>query len=132
AAGVVGKLYIGGDGLARGYLRRPELTAEKFVPHPFAENGSRLYCTGDLARYRSDGNIEFLGRVDEQVKMRGFRIELGEIESVLRASEGVNEAVVILEESQGEKRLIGYLVAEAGAALRVDRLRAQLREQLPE
>ena len=133
AAGVVGELYIGGDGLARGYLQRPELTAEKFVPHPFAERGgARLYRTGDLARYRLDGNIEFLGRVDQQVKVRGFRIELGEIESVLRATEGVNEAVVILEEGKGEKRLIGYVVAEAGAALRVERLRAQLREQLPE
>ena len=132
AVGVVGELYIGGDGLARGYLRRPELTAEKFVPHPFAADGARLYRTGDLGRYLSDGNIEFLGRMDEQVKVRGYRIELGEIESVLRASEGVKEAVVVIEEAHGEKRLIGYVVAEAGVALQPDRLRAQLREQLPE
>ena len=130
--GVVGELYIGGAGLARGYLRRPELTAEKFVPHPFAEDGARLYRTGDLARYMPDGNIDFLGRVDEQVKIRGYRIELGEIESVLRTSEDVKDAVVVVEENAGEKRLIGYVVAEAGVALQAERLRAQLREQLPD
>jgi thioesterase domain-containing protein/acyl carrier protein len=102
------------------------------VPHPFAEDGARLYRTGDLGRYRSDGELEFLGRVDEQVKVRGYRIELGEIESVLRASEGVKNAVVVVEESAGEKRLIGYLVAEAGVTLQAERLREQLRKQLPE
>ncbi|HEY0762325.1 MAG TPA: amino acid adenylation domain-containing protein [Pyrinomonadaceae bacterium] len=133
AVGVVGEIYIGGVGVARGYLRRPELTAEKFVPHPFAAvGGERLYRTGDLGRYGSDGELEFLGRLDEQVKVRGYRIELGEIESVLRASEGVQEAVVIVEEREGEKRLVGYVVPEAGAGLLVERMRAQLREQLPE
>jgi amino acid adenylation domain-containing protein len=133
AVGVVGELYIGGEGLARGYLRRPELTAQKFVPHPFAENeGARLYRTGDLARYRSDGELEFLGRLDEQVKVRGYRIELGEIESVLRECEGVKEAVVVVEDADAEKRLIGYVVAETGVDLRVEQMRAQLREQLPE
>jgi amino acid adenylation domain-containing protein len=133
AVGVVGELYIGGEGLARGYLRRPELTAEKFAPHPFSETGgARLYRTGDLGRYRRDGELEFLGRVDEQVKVRGYRIELGEIESVLRVCESVKEAVVVVEENQGEKRLIGYVVAAPGVALRADQLREQLREQLPE
>ena len=133
AIGVVGELYIGGEGLARGYLRRPELTAQKFVPHPFAnDGGARLYRTGDLARYRSDGELEFLGRLDEQVKVRGYRIELGEIESVLRECAGVKEAVVVVEDGEGEKRLIGYVVAEPEVELRVEQMRAQLREQLPE
>jgi len=132
-AGVADELYIGGEGLARGYLRRPELTAQRFVPHPFAEDGgARLYRTGDLARYRSDGELEFLGRLDEQVKVRGYRIELGEIESVLRECEGVKEAVVVVEDAEAEKRLIGYVVAEPEVELRVEQMRAQLREQLPE
>ena len=94
--GVPGELYIGGAGLARGYLNRPELTEEKFIGHPFsADPAARLYKTGDLARYRSDGNIEYLGRLDHQVKLRGFRIELGEIESVLRQHPGVRESVAV-------------------------------------
>src|SRR5262249_11106641 len=94
--GVHGELYIGGDGLAQGYLNRPELTAERFVVNPFSDQaGSRLYRTGDLARYRADGNIEFLGRLDSQVKIRGYRIELGEIETVLNQHPSVKETVVV-------------------------------------
>jgi amino acid adenylation domain-containing protein len=129
-AGVAGELYIGGDGLARGYLNRPELTAERFVPHPFGdEPGARLYKSGDLARYRSDGLIEYLGRGDQQVKLRGYRIELGEIEVVLSALAGIREAVVVVrEEAAGQRQLVAYVT---GAADR-DELERQLRQQLPE
>ena len=112
--GVTGELYIGGDGLARDYLRRPELTAEKFVPHPYsAEPGARLYRTGDLVRYLSDGNIEFLKRMDQQVKIRGFRIELGEIEAALQDHPAVRESVVIAhEETPGDRQLVAYVVRD--------------------
>ncbi|BCL39536.1 non-ribosomal peptide synthetase [Nostoc sp. MS1] len=107
--GVPGELYIGGDGLAKEYLNRHELTQEKFVPHPF--NNSKLYKTGDKVRYLSDGNIQFLGRIDNQVKIRGFRIELEEIEAVLSQHPLVQESVVVVrEDSPGSKRLVGYLV----------------------
>ncbi|HYT32700.1 MAG TPA: amino acid adenylation domain-containing protein, partial [Thermoanaerobaculia bacterium] len=131
--GVAGELYIGGAGLARGYFRRPELTLEKFIPSPFAqEPGDRLYRTGDLARYLPDGNIEYLGRIDQQVKIRGFRIELGEIEAVLSQHPGVREAVVIAREDQpGTKSLAAYLIA-AEQAPTLEGLRGFLKEKLPD
>ena len=133
--GVAGELYIGGDGLARGYLNRPELTAERFIPNPFStEAGARLYKSGDLARYRADGNIEYIGRIDDQVKMRGFRIELGEIEAVLNQHAAVRDAVVLVREDEpGDKRLVAYVVAARNEAAPTDsELRSFLKEKLPE
>jgi amino acid adenylation domain-containing protein len=131
--GVAGEFYIGGEGLARGYLNRPELTAERFIPNPFStELGARLYRTGDVVRYLSDGNIEFLGRQDTQVKVRGYRIELGEIEAVLLAHASVREAVVVArEEAAGDKRLVGYLVSEE-ESITGNELRSYLKERIPE
>lgn len=130
--GVVGELYITGEGLARGYWGRPELTLERFVPDSFSGGlGGRLYRTGDLGRYLADGDIEFLGRVDNQVKVRGYRIELEEIESVLMEHPGVREGVVVArEDSPGEKWLVGYMTGEEG--LSGDALRGFLRGKLPE
>jgi amino acid adenylation domain-containing protein len=132
--GVPGELYVGGNGVARGYLNRPELTAERFIPDPFShEPGARLYKTGDLARYLSDGTLEFLGRLDHQVKIRGFRIELGEIEAVLSQHSEVRETVVVArEDSLGDKRLAAYIVAKPGQAPAITSLRSLLKEQLPE
>jgi amino acid adenylation domain-containing protein len=132
--GVTGELYAGGDGLARAYVNRPELTAERFIPHPFsAEPGQRLYRTGDLARYRPDGTLEFLGRRDGQVKVRGFRIELGEVEAALTRHEGVGECVVVARAEEGDKHLVGYVVAAAGAHAPSDgALRVHLKELLPD
>jgi len=132
--GVAGELYISGDGLAREYLNRPDLTSEKFIPNPFNNKpGSRLYKTGDRARYLSDGNIEFLGRIDHQVKIRGFRIELGEIEGQLKRHPGVREnAVLLREDAPGDKRLVAYIVAASEPAIAASELRAFLKEKLPE
>jgi amino acid adenylation domain-containing protein len=132
--GVVGQLFIGGRGVARGYLNRPELTAEKFIPDPFSrETGARLYQTGDLARYLSDGNIEFVGRVDEQVKVRGFRIEPGEVEAALREQRGVREAVVVARpDVSGQSALVAYVLAERNQEITQKELRERLRERLPE
>lgn len=131
--GTPGELHIAGIGLGRGYLNRPNLTAEKFIPDPFGSAGSRLYKTGGLVRYRPDGNIDYLGRIDHQVKIRGFRIELGEIEAQLLKHEGVKEAVVLAREDQpGDKRLVAYLVEEQLGTLQVDGLKAQLKNNLPD
>jgi amino acid adenylation domain-containing protein/FkbM family methyltransferase len=132
--GVPGELYISGNGLARGYYNHPELTAEKFIPHPFSdEHGARLYKTGDRARYLPDGNIEFLGRTDSQIKLRGHRIEPGEIEAALREHPDIRESVVEVREDESEdKRLIGYVVAAPGSALSTNELRSVLQEKLPE
>jgi acyl carrier protein len=137
---VVGEIYIGGAGVARGYLNREELTAERFVKDPFSANpDARMYRTGDLGRWRADGNIEYLGRNDSQVKIRGFRIELGEIEARLQEHRDIREAVVVAREDQaGEKRLVAYYVAqeamahEAGSQLNVSELRTHLQQRLPE
>jgi amino acid adenylation domain-containing protein/non-ribosomal peptide synthase protein (TIGR01720 family) len=131
---VVGEIYIGGVGVARGYLHCPDITAERFVPDPFSRNaGQRLYKTGDLGRYRPDGIVEFLGRRDQQIKLKGYRIELGEIEAVLCEHEAVREAVVTLgAEAEGDKRLIGYVGARDRAKLNSSELRAYLQRRLPE
>jgi len=131
--GVQGELHVGGAGVARGYWQRPELTAEKFIPDPFQANGGRLYKTGDLARYRPDGNIEFLGRTDDQVKIRGFRIELGEIEARLMEQTGADKAVVLAREDQpGNKRLVAYVIARDNAALTEEALRDAIKESVPD
>jgi len=132
--GVPGELYVGGDGLALGYLNRPDLTPQKFIKNPFSnESDSRLYKTGDLACYLSDGNIEFLGRIDHQVKIRGFRIELGEIEAVLSQHPGVGETVVIARENvTGDKQLVAYIVPLQEPAPAISDLRRLLKQQLPE
>ncbi len=127
--GVDGEICIGGAGLARGYWRSADLTAQKFVS---ASDGARIYRTGDRGRYLPDGNIEFTGRIDEQVKVRGFRIELGEIESVLTEHESVMEAVVIALEDKGEKRLVAYVVTAPGASRNTSDLRSHLKERLPD
>jgi hypothetical protein len=132
--GVPGELCVGGDGLARGYHRRPALTARRFVPHPFrADEGARLYRTGDLVRYLPDGTLEFLGRLDQQVKLRGFRIEPGEIEAALARHPGVREAAVVMwEDTSGDKRLVAYFVPRQEPGPSIGELRSLLRAGLPE
>jgi len=131
--GIPGELYIGGDGVAEGYLNRPQLTAEKFIPNFFSENkGTRLYKSGDLACYREDGNIEFLGRIDNQVKIRGFRIELSEIETVLSQHQSVEKAVLIAKENvSGDRYLVAYIIPTKQPAT-TSKLREFLKEKLPE
>jgi amino acid adenylation domain-containing protein/non-ribosomal peptide synthase protein (TIGR01720 family) len=131
---VAGELYIGGDGLARGYFNRPELTAEKFLPHPFGERGGeRLYRTGDLASYLPDGAIEYLGRTDNQIKLRGFRVEPGEVEAMLNQHPGIiNSVVATRENGNGEQRLVGYTMQKPGVVLSSSELRTYLLGKLPE
>ena len=132
--GAEGELYIGGEGLARGYFEREELTAQKFVPDPFSPlPGARMYHTGDVARHKPDGNVEFLGRIDHQVKIRGFRIELGEIEAVLEQHPGVKQAVVIArEDAPGDKRLVAYFVPSLPDRTTAAELRQHVGKQLPD
>ncbi|HKP35522.1 MAG TPA: amino acid adenylation domain-containing protein [Pyrinomonadaceae bacterium] len=130
--GVPGELFIGGDGLARNYMNRPLLTNEKFIRDPFSEKpGSRLYRSGDMVRYRPGGNIEFLGRIDNQVKVRGFRIELGEVEATLAQHPSVRDVVVMVCKDEGDKHLVAYLTAHDGCELDVDEVRHSLEQKLP-
>ncbi|KOR42171.1 hypothetical protein ADT25_15395, partial [Xanthomonas oryzae] len=131
--GARGELHLGGAALARGYLGRPGLTAERFVPDPFAtQPGERMYRTGDLARWRADGTLDYLGRNDEQVKIRGFRIALGEVAAALRACDGVRQAEVVVREDYGDTRLVAYLVVDHDGAFRAEALRTQLSARLPD
>jgi amino acid adenylation domain-containing protein len=131
--GVTGEITIGGDGLARGYWKRPDLTAEKFVPDPFAlAPGQRLYRTGDLGRHLADGNIEFIGRRDHQVKLRGHRIELGEVENALNSHPLVSQSVVVLGGEGQRSDLIGYVVCRPTARVSIDTLKSHLRDKVPE
>jgi acyl carrier protein len=132
--GVPGELYVGGAGLARGYLNRPQLDAERFIRDPFSDDPrARLYRTGDLVRRRSDGDIEYLGRIDNQVQVRGFRIELGEIEATLRRHAGVEQAVVVARAVADEApRIVAYFVAATESTVDVEALRAHVRRELPD
>jgi amino acid adenylation domain-containing protein len=132
--GVIGELYIGGAGVARGYLNRPELTRERFIADPFStQSGARLYKTGDLARYRKDGILEYFGRVDNQVKVRGYRIELGEIEATLASAPGVKScAVLVREDEPGNKQLVGYVVPREGESPSAEDLQHFVKQKLPE
>ena len=132
AQGLAGELYLGGIGLARGYLDKSALTSERFVADPFSDAGERLYRTGDLVRWREDGELEYLGRIDHQVKIRGFRIELGEIEARLLAQPGVREAVVVAQQAAGGARLVAYVSAAASQAIDAAQLKQQLSRALPE
>lgn len=130
---VMGEIYIGGEGVARGYLRQPELTAERFIPNPHGTKpGSLLYRTGDLGRYRADNNVEYCGRIDQQVKVRGYRIELGEIEAALLEHARVREAVVVVNDDLAEKRLAGYLVLDGPGELDATHIKDYLNQRLPD
>jgi amino acid adenylation domain-containing protein/non-ribosomal peptide synthase protein (TIGR01720 family) len=133
-AGVPGELYIGGDGVARGYMNRPELTAERFTPNPFGKaKGSRLYRTGDVVKWKAEGKLEYVERRDQQVKVRGYRIELGEIEAVLNEHPAVRESVAaVKEDGAGNKRLVAYVVEEPGNQVSARELRENVKERLPE
>src|SRR5262249_41512291 len=132
--GTAGELYIGGVGVGRGYLNDPYRTAEAFLPNPFAtEPGMRLYKTGDLVRYLPGGTIEFVGRIDHQVKMRGYRIELGEIEATLMKHPAVREVIVLAREDvPGEQHLVAYIVGEGSKTPAASELRKYLQEKLPD
>ncbi|MEG8183985.1 amino acid adenylation domain-containing protein [Nocardia terpenica] len=131
--GVTGEIYVGGPGVARGYLGRPMLTAERFVPDPFGAPGERLYRSGDLARRREDGSLEFVGRIDDQVKIRGYRIELGEIEAALAGQDTVSDvAVLVREDKPGERQLVAYMTSATGAGVDVAGLRSALGRVLPD
>jgi amino acid adenylation domain-containing protein/FkbM family methyltransferase len=131
--GVPGELYVGGNGIGRGYEKRADMTGERFIPNPYNQReGERLYRTGDLGRYLGNGNIEYVGRIDDQVKVRGYRIELGEIESVLGGHEGVKQCAVVVRGEGGDKRLVGYVVKREGVETSTGEMRRYLRERLPE
>ena len=125
-------MYIAGAGLARGYLNRIRLTAERFVANPYGSDGKRMYRTGDLVRWVENGNIEFLGRVDQQVKIRGFRVELGEVEAAIRSYPAVQDAVVLVRENDTGKHLVAYIVAAAGHNFDENTFRKHLGRTLPE
>ncbi|NRA56462.1 MAG: amino acid adenylation domain-containing protein, partial [Gammaproteobacteria bacterium] len=139
--GVVSELYVGGAGLSRGYYKRADLTAERFIADPFNESGGRLYRTGDLARYQADGTIEYVGRIDHQVKIRGFRIELGEIESQLQSNDAIRDAVVLAQEGNGGQQLVAYVIPNDSGLIETDNetqnsfradIKNQLQQALPE
>lgn len=129
--GTPGELYIGGACLARGYLGKPALTGERFVPNPFGEKDERMYCTGDIVRCLADGNLEFLGRIDHQVKVHGYRVELGEIELALSTHPAILQSVVVTRQRGGERRLIAYVVCASTATVKLSDLREHLRHRLP-
>src|SRR5204862_6331640 len=128
--GVRGEMYVAGAGLAPGYLHRPELTAERFIPDPFGPPGTRMYRTGDVARWRTDATLEYLGRADQQVKIRGFRIELGEIEAALKEYPAIAQVVVIARDDHTGKQLVAYVVAANGTAFDEPSLRQHLKSRL--